>query len=352
MDASTAIYQGWFLLHDRYESQPSDDWYIELGGQLMPSILESELFNQSEWDVLGFISAFFSIYLEDLVTGNGGWCRFIDCHETLYNKPLPFYQVSKNYTKGKINFEDLLFLTWSLISGSGENNLIQIIDPLDEPIILFAEKIFDVLQTHYAQAPQGKGDSIDWVADLRYFSPDYRYKANIPLGVGTSYFKLINDGYPIMYVASFGELNRLVSSEPNFFDTIDYRALSEKTSQELAEELTQEESSEIAEELVKYQNDTNFVVFSFNTQLLVAVNIAPYFKDKRNKLYNEELAINEGYTLFLTPEKCPLPILRYAMEHQLLSDAALPIPNGKQVLQENWDFIARWFLKEDYPYIE
>ena len=40
--------------------------------------------------------------------------------------------------------------------------------------------------------------------------------------------------------------------------------------------------------------------------------------------------------------------MKYGMEHELLSEAQFPFENGKELLQENWDFVARWFLGEYY----
>ncbi len=351
MNPSDAVYQAWFLLHNRYLPNPHDYWYIKVGEQLYSFVMESKMFKGSEQEALGFVSAFFSVYLEDCVTGEGGWCRFVKHHKELYNKPLPFYKVSREYAQGKVNLEDLLFLTWSLISGPVSEGKGQLFNPLDEAIILFAEVVFDILQSNFPDAPIGKGDSVDWVTELNYFEKSYNVMSDFD-GIGTPYLKLLNEGHPIGYVESFSQLNRIFTNELNFFDRVDYATLYEKSEQELGDSLDLEEPYDVVEELLQYKDASQFVVFSYNTKLIVGANIAPYFKDKRNKLYNEELAVKKAHTLFLTPKKCPLPILRYAMEHQLLPDATLPIPNGKQMLHENWDFIARWFLKEDYVYKE
>ena len=36
------------------------------------------------------------------------------------------------------------------------------------------------------------------------------------------------------------------------------------------------------------------------------------------------------------------------MEHDLLPEAQFPFENGKALLHENWDFVARWYLGEYY----
>jgi len=91
----------------------------------------------------------------------------------------------------------------------------------------------------------------------------------------------------------------------------------------------------------------NFVVFANPKGLLIGPDVAPYFADKRNPLYNAELA-EEAYELFCEEGLCPFDLLKYGMEHELLSEAQFPFENGKELLQENWDFVARWFLGEYY----
>ena len=36
------------------------------------------------------------------------------------------------------------------------------------------------------------------------------------------------------------------------------------------------------------------------------------------------------------------------MQNNLLCDVALPFDRGREILQQNWDFIARYFLGEYY----
>ena len=82
--------------------------------------------------------------------------------------------------------------------------------------------------------------------------------------------------------------------------------------------------------------------------LLIGPDVARYFADKRNPLYNAEMAEEEAYELFCEEGLYPFDLLKYGMEHDLLPEAQFPFENGKELLHENWDFIARWFLGEYY----
>ena len=55
----------------------------------------------------------------------------------------------------------------------------------------------------------------------------------------------------------------------------------------------------------------NFVVFANPKGLLIGPDVAEYFADKRNPLYNAELAEEEAYELFCEEGLCPFDLLKY-----------------------------------------
>ena len=52
--------------------------------------------------------------------------------------------------------------------------------------------------------------------------------------------------------------------------------------------------------------------------------------------------------VFTDKGRCPFDLLKHAMERNLFPQAQLPFENGKEILEKNWDFIARYFLGEYY----
>ena len=52
--------------------------------------------------------------------------------------------------------------------------------------------------------------------------------------------------------------------------------------------------------------------------------------------------------MFTDKGRCPFDLLKHAMERNLFPQAQLPFENGKEILEKNWDFIARYFLGEYY----
>lgn len=63
---------------------------------------------------------------------------------------------------------------------------------------------------------------------------------------------------------------------------------------------------------------------------------------------NPGIAEQEGAELFYVPGLCPIDLLHYAMQHDLLSEVTFPFEDGRRVLHENWDFIARRYLGKYY----
>ena len=56
----------------------------------------------------------------------------------------------------------------------------------------------------------------------------------------------------------------------------------------------------------------------------------------------------DGYRLFCQPGLCPFDLLKLGITAGLLPDAQFPFTNGQKTLQENADFLARYYLGEYY----
>ena len=92
----------------------------------------------------------------------------------------------------------------------------------------------------------------------------------------------------------------------------------------------------------------NFVVYGNPKGVLVAPDVAKYFAAGNNPLYDAATTEKEAYEMFCEGGLCPFDLLKYGMEHNLLPEAQFPFENGKALLHDNWDFVARWFLREFY----
>lgn len=91
-----------------------------------------------------------------------------------------------------------------------------------------------------------------------------------------------------------------------------------------------------------------FVIYANAKGMLVAHNVAAYFCEEHNPMYDAKRAAAEGYKMFCQPGECPFDLLKYGMAKGILPDVELPFLKGKETLHQYWDFIARYYLCEYY----
>ena len=96
------------------------------------------------------------------------------------------------------------------------------------------------------------------------------------------------------------------------------------------------------------QYKKEFVIYANAKGMLIAHDVAAYFCEEHNPMYNAKRAAAEGYKLFCRPGACPFDLIKYGMLKGILPDVQFPFDNGKEILQQNWDFIARYYLCEYY----
>ena len=198
---------------------------------------------------------------------------------------------------------------------------------MDADLLEFADALYNRLDAAFESAPISDYLATDWLMETELMQ-----KKRMPLPVALPGEKMPTN------VERFLEASK---GEPLlYFDS--YDALKFFFVQSLKWE---DEEDSLLPDLKEFGN---FVVFANPKGLLIGPDVAEYFADKRNPLYNAELAEEEAYELFCEEGLCPFDLLKYGMEHDLLPEAQFPFENGKELLQENWDFVARWFLGEYY----
>lgn len=73
-------------------------------------------------------------------------------------------------------------------------------------------------------------------------------------------------------------------------------------------------------------------------------------KSPLNPFYNSITAEKEAFSFYANPDFCSFEFACYLHEHRLLPDAGLKslkgIAYGQKFLEENWDFIVRYFLQK------
>ncbi|WP_106829791.1 DUF3843 family protein [Parabacteroides pacaensis] len=84
--------------------------------------------------------------------------------------------------------------------------------------------------------------------------------------------------------------------------------------------------------------------------LAVLFKLLECIKDPDNPFYDPEKAKKEALAFYTVPGVCPYEIVYYLKECNMLPDAGLESAKGKewgqQFLNEHWDFLTRYFLKQ------
>lgn len=317
--------QSWLKFHGRTKILSTDAWYLDFANKLFPLINASEFFSH---DVEGKkrIAIVLTIYFEDCVRYDGsGWPHFTEMYRKRYGTYLPFYELSANYMVDEVNVEDLYFLLWSINSCFDELGLIRIENPFNEELLKLGREIYDVMSERFDEAPMTELSLGDWMIAPEDMEIDQTPLPDIQPGdvlkPDVERFLLASKGNPLMYFLNCSELKSFLVDALGWSD----------------------EENEL---LLEYCELSNIVLYANAKGLIIAPDIGWCFADKRNEGYDKVVASEEGYLLFCDKGCCPFDLLKYAMAHDLLPEAAFPFENGKKLLHDNWDFIARWFLRD------
>lgn len=143
-------------------------------------------------------------------------------------------------------------------------------------------------------------------------------------------FMEANNGKPIAFFGNIEEVNKF------FTDKLKWPA-----------------NDNLATQLSKSRN---FILFAEEDKgIMIATNIAEYVKDADNPLYKKEEAERKGVFPFINKGMCPIDLLEYLEDNDMLHDACFltdgkgfNAEKGQKLLHDNWDFIARMFLNEFY----
>ena len=318
--------QLWLDVHGRSRVVESDQWYLDLANRLLPVVSESCLFEGETAESQQRVAILLALYLEDCIADGGNWRQFIDWHQESYGRYLPFYTLKDDYLPDEINKEDIALLLWGINSPVGEDfDCVE--NPLDEDLLELADRIYVLLEEVFEEAPISDSLAGDW-----FMEEELMEKKRTPLPVASLDDKLptnverflkASGGESLMYFASYAALKVF------FVQALGW----------------EDEDDSLLPDLAEFDN---FVLYANLKGLLIGPDVASYFADQRNLLYNKAEAEDEAYEIFCDQGICPFDLLKYGMEHNLLPDAQLPFAHGKELLHDNWDFIARWFLGEYY----
>jgi len=318
--------KAWLDFHGRIQTVDSDSWYLDFANRLLPIVASSPIYSDSMESGKQQVALMLTLYLEDCVADGGNWNEFIHWHHKSYGRYLPFYTLEEEYLCDEINQMDIAFLLWAINSPVGEA-FDGVENPFDEEVLSLSQSIFDLMDQAFEEAPISENLATDWMMESELMqkkrTPIHLADMRDVLPTNVERFLTASDGEPLMFFDSYAALCRF------FTESLGW----------------ENKEEELLPDLKEFDN---FVLFANQKGLLVGPDVAEYFADTRNPMYLPQVAEEEAYELFCEQGLCPFDLLKYAMESGKLPEAQFPFENGKELLHQNWDFVARWFLGEYY----
>ena len=320
----------WLGANERSHVLTTDKWYLDFANKLLPLVKQSTMFRDEDFRSQADAAISLSLYLQDAISENGGWKNFMELYSKLYGSYLPFYSLTDEYTIDEINLEDIAFVLWTLKSHPAiwNENEYTLFNPLDEGLLALSQAAYDLMDASFEEAPiSDEPSSMLWVMGLDLLEmpmvPLPEITPETPLKKDVKLYLEYSKGKPLLYFATYQELKTF------FIEILKWENKPSSLLPDLA-------------------NKKEFVIYANAKGILIAHDVAAYFCEEHNPMYNAERAATEGYKIFCRFEACPFDLIKYGMTKGLLPDLQLPFPGGKEVLQNNWDFIARYYLCEYY----
>jgi hypothetical protein len=155
----------WLDLKPYADQVPTDSYYLKLSNEVKRSILTTtqSLIIQAylDNDEIDLMACFLTSYFEDLISDTNIWNSFIHSHKRLYDKQLPFYDVSEYYEK-EINLQDICFLMWYFMNTIQQDHFFA---PFNDFIIETAKRVLFIFDQEWEYAPENDDLRLYYVID-------------------------------------------------------------------------------------------------------------------------------------------------------------------------------------------
>lgn len=130
---------------------PTDVFYVKYARKLRDRIKKADFERKLSLEDMTEIALTLTYYLEDVVSGFGGWRSFIMEHKRMYGRYLPFYETDEdNYYVDEVNEADVRFLIWMIFQ---KRNAEVIVNPENSYMQKLAHEVFVILDEDFERVP-------------------------------------------------------------------------------------------------------------------------------------------------------------------------------------------------------
>jgi hypothetical protein len=154
MKKNSIYIQQWLQFHPYESAVKSDYYYLTICNEVdnMLKVAGEKLFPDKKKENRKGLAIMLTCWFEDLVSETGMWNAFIQNHQRLYGKYLPFMDSdAEAYFDGEINPEDICFLMWYFLTIQDFETLTY--SPKSELLIVLSEAIYSVFDREWDNAP-------------------------------------------------------------------------------------------------------------------------------------------------------------------------------------------------------
>lgn len=146
----------WLELKPYAKYKKTDSYYLKLSNKVHHRLIKNShtlvLRNYLAKSEIEMLACFLSSYFEDIISKTNIWNSFVNSHQRLYKKFLPFYP-TELYNQNGINLQDICFLMWHFINSAQEEILTA---PTNEFIIKISSAVYEIFIESENYAPVNK----------------------------------------------------------------------------------------------------------------------------------------------------------------------------------------------------
>ena len=154
-------------------SSPTDADYVRIAKAVFDMLQYVSFCAERSDEEMKRMAIRLTLYFEDMVSEIGLWHSFVQKHQQLYGKPLPFYHVEKNYTPDEPHIEDIQFLLWdSTLDDEYSDTLI---NPENEALAYAARTVYAYFMELFEDTPIND-DLYDFFHEARFTDNFYEVR--------------------------------------------------------------------------------------------------------------------------------------------------------------------------------